>query len=167
MRGGAVAILVILKANEDGKEYTVLTVQPRVPAGSAAFCEIPAGMLDGDGKFVGVAAKELKEETGLEIDSDKLISLTDLAFGDKAEGMFPSPGGCDEFIKLYLYRQTVDQDYINKLEGQLKGLVEEGETIVLRVIPLDQLWKTCPDAKSLSSLLLYNQLLKDKSIPSL
>jgi len=167
MRGGSVAILVILKSKTDGKEYTVLTVQPRVPAGTAAFPEIPAGMLDGEGKFIGVAAKELKEETGLDIEAKTLICMTDLAYGDKAQGMFPSPGGCDEFIKLYLHREIVDQEYIDKLEGQLKGMIEEGETIVLRVIPLSDLWKTCPDAKSLSCLCLYDQLMRDGRIPAL
>lgn len=50
-------------------------------------------------------------------------------------------------------------------QGQLKGLIEEGETITLRVIPLSDLWKTCPDAKSLSSVCLYSQLKATKAIP--
>lgn len=41
MRGGAVGILVILECDE--KEYTVLTVQARVPIANPAFAEIPAG----------------------------------------------------------------------------------------------------------------------------
>ena len=43
--------------------------------------EIPAGMLDGESNFVGVAAKELKEETGIEITAEKLINMTRLAYG--------------------------------------------------------------------------------------
>jgi ADP-sugar diphosphatase len=47
-----------------------------------AFLEIPAGMLDEhSGEFAGVAAKELKEETGLEIKEDELIDMTALAYG--------------------------------------------------------------------------------------
>ena len=60
MRGGAVAILVVLRVTRaDGstREATVLTLQPRVPIGKVAWPEIPAGMLDGDGHFAGVAAK--------------------------------------------------------------------------------------------------------------
>ena len=34
------------------------------------------GMLDGDGKFSGVAAKELREETGLEVDEQELVDMT-------------------------------------------------------------------------------------------
>jgi hypothetical protein len=55
MRGGAVAILVVLRC--EGERWVLCCRQPRVPAGKAAFLEIPAGMLDGSGKFAGVAAK--------------------------------------------------------------------------------------------------------------
>lgn len=45
MRGGAVGILCILKDATDGNEYALTTLQPRVPAASDEFCEIPAGMV--------------------------------------------------------------------------------------------------------------------------
>lgn len=38
-------------------------MQPRVPAGTLAMPELPAGMVD-DGTFAGAAAKEIKEELG-------------------------------------------------------------------------------------------------------
>jgi hypothetical protein len=53
MRGGAVGILVILEC--EGKEYTILTYQARVPVGSSNVPEVPAGMLDTEGNFKGVA----------------------------------------------------------------------------------------------------------------
>ena len=37
-------------------------MQPRVPAGTAAFPEIPAGMLDGDGMFQKRTKKEQKKK---------------------------------------------------------------------------------------------------------
>jgi hypothetical protein len=58
MRGGAVAILVVLRC--DGEEWALCCRQPRLPVGSGGFLEIPAGMLDGSGHFAGVAAKEMK-----------------------------------------------------------------------------------------------------------
>jgi hypothetical protein len=45
MRGGAVSILCILIEHETGKEYALLTLQPRVPVGYDNFPEIPAGMV--------------------------------------------------------------------------------------------------------------------------
>jgi len=44
MRGGAVGILCILIEAETGKEYAVVTLQPRIPAGFTDFPELPAGM---------------------------------------------------------------------------------------------------------------------------
>jgi len=78
----------------------VLTVQPRVPAGSLEFVELPAGMMD-DSSFTGAAAKEIQEECGIEIPADRLLDLTQLALGKFVDGgeeriqtaVYPSPGG--------------------------------------------------------------------------
>merc|ERR1719356_1724569 len=102
MRGGAVAILVVLKCKE--KRYTVVVRQPRIPVGKDNLPEIPAGMLDGEGNFAGVAAKELKEETGLNIDESQLFDLTGAAYGEEYQGMYPSVGATDEFNRLFLFR---------------------------------------------------------------
>ncbi|EGG23960.1 hypothetical protein DFA_06098 [Cavenderia fasciculata] len=157
-RGGSVAILVILKSKESNKEYSLLTVQTRVPVGKFSYSEIPAGMLDGSGHFVGVAAKEMKEETGLEVSEEKLIDLTQLAYGNEVEGMYPSPGGCDEFIRLFLFRETLEQAKIDELKNKLTGCLSENESITLNVVPLEDLWKTSPDGKTLSALYLYEKL---------
>lgn len=166
-RGGSVAILVILKSDKDGKEYAVLTVQPRIPIGRDANSEIPAGMLDGSGNFIGIAANELREETGIFIDVHHLTSLTDLAY-DTAEtdGVYLSPGGCDEFVKLFVHRRIATQEYISQLEGAKRGLISAGELITLHVIPLEDIWKVCPDGKTLCAVLLYEKLLHAGKIPA-
>lgn len=140
MRGGAVGMLVIIRCRGTNKLYTVLTIQPRFPTGKYAFPEIPAGMLDGSGNFAGVAAQELKEEVGIVIREDKLIDLTALAYGDKFLGMYPSAGGCDEFLRLFAYRTEMEMATIQKLQGRLTGVFSEGETIKLKVIPFEDLW---------------------------
>ena len=53
MRGGAVCVLMVLES--EGREYALVTRQPRVPIASSGFDEIPAGMLDGSGAFAGEA----------------------------------------------------------------------------------------------------------------
>lgn len=151
------AILLVLECG--GQQYTLLTKQPRVPIGDVAFPEIPAGMLDGDGNFSGAAAKELREETGLAIPSSELVDLTGLAYGDAYKGMYPSCGGCDEFLRLFLHRKEMTEEELTALQGKLTGLREEGELITLQVLPLDDLWQATPDAKALSALLLYSKLL--------
>lgn len=104
MRGPCVGIFVLITCEEDKKQYTVLTAQPRVPTGRYALLELPAGMLDDSGDFVGVAAKELREETGLEVHQKDLYDLTEKAFGSQYPGIYPSAGGCDEYFRLFLYR---------------------------------------------------------------
>ncbi|KAI5066911.1 hypothetical protein GOP47_0017439 [Adiantum capillus-veneris] len=113
-RGGAVGIFILLECN--GETYAVLTEQARVPVGRVLL-ELPAGMLDDDaGDFVGTAAREVEEETGIHIKSADLVNLTN--FLDKSTGqqMFPSPGGCDEEISLMLYRSHVKQEVIDSLQ---------------------------------------------------
>ncbi len=75
------AILPVLICND--VQYTVMTVQPRLPTGQFDFVEIPAGMLDGSGNFIGVAAKELEEELKLKVAANELIDMSQMA------GAFP------------------------------------------------------------------------------
>jgi len=156
MRGGAVGVMVILEC--EGKEYTILTYQARVPVGIHNLPEIPAGMLDGSGNFKGVAAEEIAEECNIVISENELIDLTAMAYGDKWQGILPSAGGCDEFIRLYMFRRVVDTEVLHELEGRLTGLRQEGERIKLHIVPLEDVWKMTPDVKALSCLALYDRL---------
>ena len=54
-----------LPKNSQAEKHVLLTVQPRVPAASLAFSELPAGMVDDSGTFAGTAAREIKEELGI------------------------------------------------------------------------------------------------------
>jgi ADP-sugar diphosphatase len=157
MRGGAVGILTILRCAQ--QLFTIITLQPRVPTGLFNFPEIPAGMLDHSGDFAGIAAKEMKEECGLNI-SDKdpcLVDLTEFAYGDRFRGVYPSAGGCDEFMRLFVYHKDVPQEKLDKLKGKLTGNRDHGELITLKIVPLADLWKEAPDSKALSALYLYDK----------
>eukprot|EP01086_Lenisia_limosa_P007375 TRINITY_DN27054_c0_g1_i1.p1 TRINITY_DN27054_c0_g1~~TRINITY_DN27054_c0_g1_i1.p1 ORF type:complete len:257 (+),score=59.72 TRINITY_DN27054_c0_g1_i1:177-947(+) len=160
MRGGSVAILVILEC--DGQKFTVVTRQPRIPIGSFDMIEIPAGMLDGSGHFTGVAAKELEEETGIKIDASELIDLTKMAYGNKYPGMYPSPGGCDEIIRLFAYKTSVTKAKLDELKGKCTGVIEEGERITVDVLPLQDLWKVTSDSKALSAMCLFDRLFPEE-----
>ena len=153
MRGGAVAILPVFVCK--GVEYTVLTMQPRVPTGCFDFAEIPAGMLDGSGNFAGVAATELQQEVGLTISEADLTDLSEKA-GYK-RGFFLSPGGSDETIRLFSFRKEVSEEELNSMQGRCTGLLEEGEQITLKILPLEDLW-TIPDSKTIVAYTLYKKL---------
>ena len=114
LRGNAVGVLVALQC-EDGKVYTILVDEARIPIGAVSCLELPAGMIDFEkDTIVGTAAKELEQECGIRLKASELINLTDLAFADAHEkghlpylGIAPSPGGCDEFIAIIYVEKKV------------------------------------------------------------
>ena len=160
MRGAAVALLPVITVDGDAEPYTLLTLQARVPIGKAAFPEIPAGMMDGENNFVGTAARELKEETGILPDRTELTDLTKEIYGNRFHGMYPSPGGCDEYLRIFLWERKMSwldyQELIRKVTQTVYGVKKEGEEIKVKVIKLKDLHTSTPDAKALSALTLYN-----------
>jgi len=156
LRGGAVAVLPLLWA-ADGGAWVVCARQPRLAVG-AHFLELPAGMLDDAGSFVGVAAKELAEETGIEIDAAELVDLTALAWRGE-RGLYPSVGACDEFLRLMFFERSVDDAYLAALRGKLAGCAAEGEQITLELVRFADLWRATPDAKTLAAVALLERLV--------
>ncbi|XP_017231967.1 nudix hydrolase 14, chloroplastic isoform X2 [Daucus carota subsp. sativus] len=162
-RGPAVAVLILL--DSEGKTYAVLTEQVRVPVGKLIL-ELPAGMLDDDnGDVVGTAVREVEEETGIQLNLEDMVDLT--AFLDPSTGcaVFPSPGGCDEEISLFLYRGNVSKETITQLQGKETGLREHGELIKVHVIPYEKLWRSTADAKALMAIALYEMSKKEGLLP--
>lgn len=128
LRGGSVAMLMILRPQDSRDErWVVMTEQPRVPAGSLSFVEIPAGMLDKSNNFSGKAAEEILEETGFKLPKSELIDLTELALkqtqsedGEVLQNaMYPSPGGSDEFIPIFLWEKVSTHSCIGSFEPTL------------------------------------------------
>ena len=191
LRGPSVAMLVMLvpddvplssdSSREEEERYVLLTVQPRIAAGSLAFVELPAGMVDEAGNFAGTAAKEIHEELGLEIPVDEeLKSLSELAAlaaeegpppegllgdGNLPRGVYPSPGGCDEYIPVYAHTMRVPRSQLSEWTGRLTGLREEGERITLKLVRMRDLWKEAArDGKTLAALALWEGLRREKRV---
>lgn len=200
LRGPSVAMLVMLipedkggqqpqkqqdhasrTAQKEEERYAVLTVQPRVPAGSLAFVELPAGMVDNAGSFKGAAAKEIEEELGITIHESELVCLSELAAetdtanentsdeqdsGENlAQAMFPSAGGCDEHITIYSCERRIPREQLKEWNGRLTGLRSHGEKITLKVVPMKELWKAgARDAKALAALALWEGLRRDGKV---
>lgn len=163
-RGGAVGILMLLEC--EGNKYAVVVEQARVPVGRTIM-ELPAGMLDDDsGDFVGTAAREVEEETGIEIKTSDLFDLTALLNESTGRKMFPSPGGSDEEITLFLHRSHVKKEVIDSLQGQETGLRAHGELIKVHVVPYDNLWRISPDSKVLAAIALYETALRLNLLPA-
>jgi ADP-sugar diphosphatase len=129
-------------------------------------------MLDGE-TFSGGAAKEIEEETGLKVNVSELIDMTALTVldqdgkdGEKLQNaMYPSPGGCDEYIPLFLYQKRVPKAQMQEFQGKLTGLRDHGEKITLKLVPLETLWKEgARDGKTLAAWALYSGLKAEGKI---
>ncbi|XP_057977144.1 nudix hydrolase 14, chloroplastic [Malania oleifera] len=162
-RGPAVAVLILL--DSEGETYAVLTEQVRVPVGRLIL-ELPAGMLDDNkGDFLGTAVREVEEETGIRLNLEDMFDLTALLDPSTGCRVFPSPGGCDEELSLFLYRGHVSKDVIAQLKGKETGLREHGELIKVHVVPYRKLWRTTADAKALTAIALYEMAKREGLLP--
>ena len=179
-----------------------MTVQPRIPAGSLSFVELPAGMLDEDNPsvvssssysrkdnsdeshwrstFSGSAAREIAEETGLTVTSDQLICMTDLMLESSIspssaessssvehlnKAMYPSPGGSDEYIPLFLHQRRVSRAQLEEWQGRLTGLRDQGEKITVKIVSLKEAWAVGGrDGKTLAALGLYWKLREEGKV---
>jgi 8-oxo-dGTP pyrophosphatase MutT (NUDIX family) len=172
LRGASVAVLMILRPSDSRDErWVVMTEQPRIPAGSLSFMEIPAGMMDDRKTFSGVAATEIREEVGLVLKEEDLIDMTELAVrGHKApenleSAMYPSPGGCDEYIKIFLWEEERDRQEIENLRGKLTGDRKQKEIITVRLLNYERLLEVGGrDAKTLAAWSLYEYLKRTRDI---
>ena len=187
LRGPSVGMMVILQPDDlpqgsPDEKHVVLTVQARIAAGGLRFVELPAGMVD-DGTFGGVAAREIEEELGLIISEKELINMSEMTLSETEEerkkreenqkrkegenkkedifpkGMFPSAGGCDEFIPIFLHEKKVPRSQLQEWTGKLTGLRNDGEKITLKLVKLEDLWREgARDAKALSAWALWDGL---------
>ena len=178
LRGGSVGMMLILQPDDvpaitEDEKHVILTLQPRIPAGSLSLAELPAGMLDDSGTFSGGAAKEIEEETGLKIPAEDLINMTDLALSKSSsddeeqlqQGVYPSAGGCDEFVPLFLWQKRIPREQMKEWQGKLTGLRDHGEKITLMLCPLEKVWRVGGrDAKVLAGWALYEGLKKEGRI---
>jgi ADP-sugar diphosphatase len=143
LRGDAVA--VYLRVNYKGNKFVVLTKQVRGPVGNFVL-EIPAGMMDDSDNFVGIAMKEITEETGIIAPSkESLIPLTKI---------WPSPGGCDEGIELFYLELDIDEEKFNKMQSETYGAEHENESIQLVLVPeekYEQILMIIGDVKAISA----------------
>lgn len=174
LRGASVAMMIILQPSDlpqdsNNEKYVLLTVQPRIAGGGLKFIELPAGMVD-NGTFSGAAAKEIEEELGMSIPEKELVNLSELAIPETKESdkgveerqqraMYPSIGGCDEYIPIFLHEKRVPRNTLEEWEGKLTGLREEGEKITLKLVRLEDLWmEGARDSKALGAWALYEGL---------
>lgn len=157
LRGGSVVVLPIL-TDEFNEKWVISVKQARAPIGIYESHELPAGMLDGSGDFLGAGAHEIKEELGIDIRSEDLVDMTAEMYGKSSLGVYASPGGTDEFTHILLFRKKVSRKDIEGYTNRKTGIAEDGESITTEVIPLRDVSRLSPLTVTLAALFLYKEL---------
>ena len=107
---------------------------------------------------------------GLTIPEKELINLTELAIPGETEeslpqAIFPSPGGCDEHISIFLHEKRVPRAQLKDWTGKLTGLRDDGEKITLKLVRLEDLWREgARDGKTAAAYGLYIGLKREGKI---
>lgn len=136
--GGSVVIVPL-----DGDGNLLFVKQYRHAAGMDML-ELPAGTRDGDEPFEECAAREIREETGMEAGKLQRIG-----------GFYLAPGYSTEYMVVFL---ATDLKH-NPLEA------DDDEFLTLEKIPVKDALKMAehgemPDAKSLAALLMARSYLE-------
>jgi ADP-sugar diphosphatase len=72
---------------------------------------------------------------------------------------YPSCGGTDEFIAIFLWEKELDRLDIEEMKEKLSGLKTQGEKINLKILDYEKLWLVgARDAKTLVAWSLYEAL---------
>jgi len=154
-RGECVACLIVVTVKETGEKVIVLCEQLRF-AGGKHMIEIPAGMKDSrTHSLKGPVLDEIREETGIVVNEDdpKLVKL-----GSK---IYPSPGGCDEAIDLWLYETEISIEKLREMETNTFG-TGEYERIKIKLVDtkdFDELLDKIGDVKAECAWRRYKNLI--------
>ncbi len=128
LKGEVVCVLVCLIDKNTREKYLLLVKQRRIAEGGFTW-EHPAGMVDAGQTPLAIAVQEVREETGIEINSSQLINLS----GGKR--LFPSTGTSDESMYLFSCEIELDLQEITAFENKEMGSTYEFERITTHVYP--------------------------------
>jgi ADP-ribose pyrophosphatase len=142
---GSAVILAVDNSKSNKDPWIVMERQYRHAAGRFLW-EVPAGKLDAGEDPLAGAQRELEEETGYR--AKKWSELVEY---------YASPGFLGESMKVFLAEGLIPGD----------ACPEDDELIELRLVKLSEVLKTIEkggimDGKTLSSVLLYARLLREK-----
>lgn len=131
---------VLIVAIHEAEEKLVLVKQFRIPVGAYLY-ELPAGLIDKGEEIFQAAARELKEETGLEVTAmDEVKSH---------KQCYLSPGMTDESVSVIYCRCTgnlseafleADEDITPILvsKEEAAAIIREGEKIDIKALMVMQ-----------------------------
>lgn len=150
LKGDAVSILVVLIDEQTDDRYVLLVKQRRICDGAEQY-EHPAGMIDEDDESpVDVAARELGEETQLEVSPEELVPLFD-------KPLYSSTATSDEALYLFYLERRMPLAAIRAMHGRQTGEEGENEHTQLYIATLSEAHKLIHNMHGIMSHLLYVQ----------
>lgn len=129
LQGETVGVLVILVAEEDGKQYVLFTKQKRIGVAEKAVEEIVSGHINPSVSIRQAALQELQEEAGIH------ATPADLTFLGKMQA---TVGVYDETVNIFRVIKVMPRAQILAMDGVKKGLAAEHENITLSIRSLDE-----------------------------
>jgi 8-oxo-dGTP pyrophosphatase MutT (NUDIX family) len=150
-------VAVVLKCLEDSKLYSVLVHQPRIGCGRMMY-EFPAGMTDDLHDYRAVAARELREEVGLDCDPDDLIPLSAL-FRPERPFSYLNTSHYEEAVSFFMVSREMHRDEIFTFEGKHCG-AEHDEQITLHVVLFDDVWRYSDEPATLAAHLMVRDVMR-------
>ena len=91
-------------------------------------------------------------------------AASNICNGDETPGIYTTPGGSDEYLRIFLLEKTVSKEELDSYQGKCTGALEEDEHITLQVIPFSKLRWITSDGKTLIALALHDGLQESKSL---
>lgn len=152
LKGEVVSVLVCLVDEATGEKFLLLVKQRRISTGGCIY-EHPAGMVDAADDPLAVALREVREETGLDVNPDELHQLND-------EPYFPSTGTSDEALYFFYTELRLSRAAIVALDDQETGAAGEHEFIRTRVVPYADGKRLIANACGLLNLYLYEDAVR-------
>ena len=123
IRGDACLIVALVRNRETQEERFLMVRQRRIGSGGAISLEFPAGMLDADvDDPAGVAVREFREETGIEILESDLFQLCE-------KKLYSSVGASDEGIYYFGCIREFDDATCRAIAGRQINTPHDDEHI--------------------------------------
>lgn len=154
LKGEVVSVLVCLIDEKTSEKHLLLVKQRRICNGAMIY-EHPAGIVDGTKTPLEIAVQEVKEETGLEVSENQLISLTN-------DGpYFPSTGTSDEAMYMFFCELRISKAEIDAFNDKNMGTDYEFERIITQVVPFAEGHRLIKNSNGVLQNFLYLTKVQD------
>lgn len=153
IRGHACVIVPCLRNRKTNEERFLIVKQHRIGNGQLTV-EFPAGMLDeSTDDPLGVAVRELEEETGLAVGKEEIFKLSD-------GPLYSSPGATDEAIFFFGCIKEIDDEQFRAFKGKKCGNSHETEFITVELALQEEILAACTSIQVMVGLYLFNRYTK-------